>query len=191
MLCLAAQHRRCLGYPDLCAIRGIYPHSREGAAGCGVTEPLPHRILPVVGVWAHDPCGGYLLQVERGSIIFGGSAERTDVSPDTGHAKAYPARLPGQLRALLPILPALASVSVIHTWSGCEGFVADGLPVMGRSATPPGLFHAFGFCDNGFQLGRGVGDVMAELISTGSTETPVHGFRIDRFRGRDEREEMR
>ncbi|MBB3660148.1 glycine/D-amino acid oxidase-like deaminating enzyme [Rhizobium sp. BK650] len=68
----------------------------------GVTEPLPHHILPVVGVWAHDHGGGYLRQVERGNIVFGGGAERTDVSLDTGYAKADPARLPGQLRSLLP-----------------------------------------------------------------------------------------
>ncbi|MDR6821107.1 glycine/D-amino acid oxidase-like deaminating enzyme [Neorhizobium sp. 2083] len=101
----------------------------------GVTEPLPHRILPVVGVWAHDHGGGYLRQVERGNIGFGGGAERTDVPLETGHAKADPARLPGQLRSLLPILPMLAHVSVIRTWSGCEGYVEDGLPVMGASAT--------------------------------------------------------
>ena len=147
----------------------------------GVTEPLPHRVLPVVGVWAHDHGGGYLRQVERGNIIFGGGAERTDVSLDSGHAKADPARLPPQLRALLPILPALANVSVIRTWSGCEGYVADGLPVMGPSATTLGLFHAFGFCGHGFQLGPGVGDVMAELIATGETETPLYEFRIQRF----------
>lgn len=81
----------------------------------GVTEPLPHRIIPVVGVWGHDHGGGYLRQVERGNIVFGGGAERTDVSIDTGHAFADPARLPGQLRSLLPILPALANVSVIRT----------------------------------------------------------------------------
>ncbi len=147
----------------------------------GVTEPLPHRILPVVGVWAHDHGGGYLRQVERGNIVFGGGAERTDVSLDSGHAKADPARLPGQLRALLPILPALANVAVIRTWSGCEGYVGDGLPVMGPSATTPGLFHAFGFCGHGFQLGPGVGDVMAEVMTTGATDVFLHDFRIDRF----------
>ncbi len=148
----------------------------------GVTEPLPHRILPVVGVWAHDHGGGYLRQVERGNIVFGGGAERTDVPLDTGRAKADPSRLPGQLRSLLPILPMLAHVSVIRTWSGCEGYVEDGLPVMGASATTPGLFHAFGFCGHGFQLGPGVGDVMAELITVGATEIPIYDFRIGRFR---------
>uniref|UniRef100_UPI003100F0A6 NAD(P)/FAD-dependent oxidoreductase n=1 Tax=Neorhizobium sp. EC2-8 TaxID=3129230 RepID=UPI003100F0A6 len=147
----------------------------------GVTEPLPHRIVPVVGVWGHDHGGGYLRQVERGNIVFGGGAERTEVSLDTGHAKANPVRLPGQLRAILPILPALANVSVIRTWSGCEGYVGDGLPIMGPSATTPGLFHAFGFCGHGFQLGPGVGDVMAELIATGGSQTPIDDFRIGRF----------
>lgn len=156
-----------------------------GARGpqMGVTEPLPYRILPVVGVWGGDGTEGYLRQVERGNIVFGGGIERTEVALDPGHAKADPARLSLQLRKLLPLLPALAKASIIRTWSGCEGYVADGLPVMGSSATTPGLFHAFGFSGHGFQLGPGVGDVMAELIATGQTETPLHDFRIDRFEG--------
>lgn len=148
----------------------------------GVTEPLPHRILPVVGVWTRDASDGYFRQVERGNIVFGGGAGRVDVDLDPGHAKYDPARLPIQLRGLLRMLPALADVAVIRTWSGCEGYVRDMLPVMGASATTPGLFHAFGFCGHGFQLGPGVGDVMAELIATGATQTPLQDFRIDRFR---------
>jgi sarcosine oxidase subunit beta len=147
----------------------------------GVTEPLPHRVIPVVGVWGRDGANGYLRQVERGNIVFGGGAERTNVSLDTGHAKADPARLPEQLRAIIPLLPALTNVAVIRTWSGCEGYVADNLPVMGASATTPGLYHAFGFSGHGFQLGPGVGDVMAEIITTGKTDTPLHDFRIERF----------
>ncbi|RCS22576.1 FAD-binding oxidoreductase [Phyllobacterium salinisoli] len=147
----------------------------------GVTEPLPHRILPVVGVWSGDGAEGYLRQVERGNIVFGGGVERSQVTLDPGHAKANPASLSQQLRSLLPLLPALAKTAVIRTWSGCEGYVADGLPVMGPSATTSGLFHAFGFSGHGFQLGPGVGDVMAELIATGHTETPLHDFRIERF----------
>jgi len=147
----------------------------------GVTEPLPHRILPVVGMWSRAGGDGYLRQVERGNIVFGGGAERVPVALDPGHARTDPARLPGQLRALVRLLPALADVTVIRTWSGCEGYVADRLPVMGASATTPGLFHAFGFSGHGFQLGPGVGDVMAEIIATGHSETPLHDFRIGRF----------
>lgn len=148
----------------------------------GVTEPLPHRILPVVGIWTRrHGTDGYFRQVERGNIVFGGAAERVDVPLDPGHAKADPTRLPQQLRALQRLLPALKNVSVIRTWSGCEGYLADMLPVMGASHTTPGLFHAFGFSGHGFQLGPGVGETMAELIATGSTDIPLHDFRIERF----------
>ncbi|WP_457151872.1 NAD(P)/FAD-dependent oxidoreductase [Mesorhizobium sp. P5_C1] len=148
----------------------------------GVTEPLPHRILPVVGIWTRDKHhGAYLRQVERGNIVFGGAAERVAVNLDPGHANADPMRLPVQLRAVARLLPAIAHVAVIRTWSGCEGYVRDMLPVMGRSATTPGLFHAFGFCGHGFQLGPGVGDAMAELITTDHCETPLDDFRVDRF----------
>jgi sarcosine oxidase subunit beta len=148
----------------------------------GVTEPLPHRILPVVGIWTRDKGhGAYLRQVERGNIVFGGAAERVPVDLDPGHAHADPMRLPSQLRAVARLLPAIRQVAVIRTWSGCEGYVRDMLPVMGGSATTPGLFHAFGFSGHGFQLGPGVGDAMAELIATGRCETPLDDFRVNRF----------
>ncbi|WP_458574671.1 hypothetical protein [Rhizobium sp. PDO1-076] len=44
------------------------------------------------------------------------------------------------------------------------------------------MFHAFGFCGHGFQLGPGVGDVMAELMTVGKTEIPIHEFWIERFK---------
>ncbi|WP_207101304.1 NAD(P)/FAD-dependent oxidoreductase [Paracoccus shandongensis] len=145
----------------------------------GVTEPLPHRILPVVGVWSADH-GAYLRQVERGNVVFGGAVDRVAVGAD-GRAHADPARLPQQLRAVVRLVPALRHMAVIRQWSGAEGYVRDGLPVMGPSATTPGLFHAFGFCGHGFQLGPGVGDAMAELVATGACETPLEDFRIGRF----------
>ena len=45
----------------------------------------------------------------------------------------------------------------------------------------PGLYYAFGFSGEGFQLGPGVGDVMAELIHTGATSTPIECYHIGRF----------
>ncbi len=148
----------------------------------GVTEPLPHRILPVVGVWSSAAKDNvYFRQVERGNIVFGGGAPHVPVALDPGYAQTDPVTTPIQMRALIRLLPALRDVAVIRTWSGCEGYLQDMLPVMGASATTPGLFHAFGFCGHGFQLGPGVGDAMAELIITGRCETPLEGFRINRF----------
>lgn len=146
----------------------------------GVTEPLPHRILPVVGMWSRDH-GSYLRQVERGNIVFGGGVPRTAVALEPGHAVAHPGTLAAQLRSVIRLLPALRDVAVMRQWSGCEGYIDDGLPVIGPSGTRPGLFHAFGFCGHGFQLGPGVGDALAELIATGRCETPLDPFHISRF----------
>lgn len=145
----------------------------------GVTEPLPHRILPVVGQWSKEH-GAYLRQVERGNVIFGGAVPRTKPARD-GYAKIDPTALPEQMRAVLRMVPALRDVAILRQWSGLEGYVEDMLPVMGPSATTPGLYHAFGFCGHGFQLGPGVGDTIAELIATGHTETPLDPFSISRF----------
>ncbi|SDF95877.1 NAD(P)/FAD-dependent oxidoreductase [Alloyangia pacifica] len=153
----------------------LTPHGPQ----MGVTEPLPHRILPVVGMWARDG-GAYLRQVERGNVVFGGGVTRVPVD-GSGYAKYDPAGQVTQLQKVVRLCPALADVAVIRNWSGNEGYTADMLPVMGASGTTPGLFHAFGFCGHGFQLGPGVGDAMAELIATGTCETPIAAMAITRF----------
>ncbi|MCY1540867.1 sarcosine oxidase, beta subunit family [compost metagenome] len=78
-------------------------------------------------------------------------------------------------------MPAFSHLSIIRVWSGIEGYMQDSRPVMGPSARVPGLYYAFGFSGEGFQLGPGVGDVMAELIHTGTTTTPIECYHIGRF----------
>ena len=67
-------------------------------------------------------------------------------------------------------------------WEGIEASMADGIPVVGPSATSEGVFHQFGFSAHGFQLGPGTGAVMAELVATGSTNVPIADLAITRFK---------
>ncbi|MBI1385072.1 MAG: FAD-dependent oxidoreductase [Rhizobiales bacterium] len=146
-----------------------------------VTEPLPYRIEPVIGVCTKVTEEGlYLRQVKRGSIVFGGG-DRGPADPGTRRAYALPERLESQVRQIRRIVPALANAHIIRTWSGIEGYLPDDIPIMGPSARVSGLYYAFGFCGHGFQLGPGVGDVMAELIDRGETTTPIEPFSISRF----------
>jgi len=146
-----------------------------------VTEPLPQRIRPSIGVYTDIPEEGvYLRQVERGNIVFGGGP-RGPAFLDIQRAHAIPRFLQSQVAQLRRLVPALAHAHVIRSWSGIEGYLPDDIPIMGQSARVPGLFHAFGFCGHGFQLGPGVGDVMAELIDKGATSTPIEPFHIRRF----------
>ena len=157
----------------------LVPHGPQ----MGVTEPVRYAVAPVLGVMTQATEETvYLRQVKRGNIVFGGG-HRGPASLDTCQAKVDPMNTLRQIPQIRQLLPALGPLSIIRTWSGVEGYVSDGLPVIGPSAKVSGLFYAFGFCGHGFQLGPGVGDMMAELIATGKTSTPIGPFLVSRFTG--------
>ncbi|MGZ9014252.1 MAG: NAD(P)/FAD-dependent oxidoreductase, partial [Burkholderiales bacterium] len=143
----------------------------------GVTEPLPYAIEPTVSV-VGAPI--YFRQIARGNVIFGGG-ERGPAHIDTVRAYVKPHITEGQLGKVIGIAPMLAPYNLIRVWSGIEGYLPDNLPVIGASARRPGLFHAFGFCGHGFQLGPAVGAVLAELVVSGRSPTPIEPFSIGRF----------
>jgi sarcosine oxidase subunit beta len=146
-----------------------------------VTEPVPYALAPVLGVATTVPEEIiYLRQVKRGNIVFGGG-NRGPASADTLRASVKPENTLAQLSQITRIVPALRRLSIIRVWSGIESYLPDDIPIMGPSARVSGLHYAFGFCGHGFQLGPGVGDVMAELIATGKTSTPIEPFTIARF----------
>lgn len=146
-----------------------------------VTEPVPYAIAPVLGVTTDVTQEGvYLRQVKRGNIVFGGG-DRTPANVETCRAYVKPENTLSQLTQISRIVPALNRLSVIRVWSGVESYLPDDIPIMGPSGKVSGLYYAFGFCGHGFQLGPGVGEVMAELIATGSTTTPIEPFAISRF----------
>ena len=147
-----------------------------------VTEPLPYAILPVIGVASSIPHEVvYLRQVKRGNIVFGGG-NRGPAGADTSRAYVLPENTLAQFTQISRLVPALDRLNIIRVWSGVESYLPDDIPIVGPSAKVSGLYYAFGFCGHGFQLGPGVGDVMAELIATGKTETPIDPFAISRFR---------
>jgi sarcosine oxidase subunit beta len=146
------------------------------APNMAVTEPIPHFIRPNLGV-----CGGdiYLRQIPHGSVIFGGGLGWAD--SERGVARPLADMTAAASRLAIELVTQLKNVSVIRTWTGIEGRMPDGLPVIGTSSTTPDLFHAFGFSGHGFQLCPAVGAVLAELALEGRTTTPIADFDIRRF----------
>lgn len=146
-----------------------------------VTEPVPYAIEPAMGVMTPDEVETvYFRQVARGNIVIGGST-RAPSYPDEYRAYVMPQNTMTQFHHIRRLAPALGRLNVIRVWSGIEGYTDDSLPVMGPSAKVPGLFHAFGFSGSGFQIGPGVGETMAELIATGTTDIPIAEYSISRF----------
>ena len=138
---------------------------------------MPYQVVP--SVQAVD--GSVIFrQVERGNVVVAGFPRGVS-DPVANKAPVHPAKTVATMNRLAEVAPPLASAHVIRVWSGIEGYLPDMLPVIGPSATTPGLVHAFGFCGHGFQVSAGVGDCLAELIDTGTTETPLDAFSISRF----------
>jgi len=143
-----------------------------------VTEPLPYVIVPSV-----QAVSGSVIfrQVPRGNVIVAGYP-RTAADPVLNRAWVPPTKLLAGMAHLARMVPILCGTQVIRAWSGIEGYCHDMLPVIGAGETISGLFHAFGFCGHGFQIGPGVGAVLSELILDGVTPTPVAPFSIGRIR---------
>lgn len=143
-----------------------------------VTEPLPYFIGPSI-----QTIDGSVIarQIPRGNVILAGYP-RTASDPVANRAPVPPHKTIAGMAALASVVPALAHASVIRVWSGIEAYLPDMIPVIGASETTPNLWHAFGFCGHGYQIGPGVGLCLSEWICDGATPTPLNAFRIGRFR---------
>lgn len=141
-----------------------------------VTEPLPPAVEHNLGV-----VGGnvYIRQIARGNVIFGGGSGTGDAG--VLRARPLPASTAGAIARAVEAIPSLRGARLIRTWSGLEGAMPDGIPVIGPSRTTPGLVHAFGFSGHGFQLGPGMGEILASLALDGRSDAPLGPFAIGRF----------
>lgn len=142
-----------------------------------VTSRLPRFCDAVVGAVGRPLS---FKQMPNGTVVIGGGRLGTPY-PDEDLTELDFSELRHTARTAAEIFPIMREATVVRAWAGIEGRMPDEIPVIGPSSTEPGVFHAFGYCGHGFQLGPVVGSLMSELIATGSTNLPIAPFRIDRF----------
>jgi sarcosine oxidase, subunit beta len=146
-----------------------------------VTEPVPYVVAPSIGVSTpleHESV--YFRQIPRGNLIIGGST-RGPSWTDERRAPVVPENTLRQFEQIRRLVPAFARINLIRVWSGVESYTPDDTPVIGHSATTPGLHYGFGFSGSGFQIGPGVGATLAELIATGQSAIDLAPYSIMRF----------
>jgi len=142
-----------------------------------ITAPMPSFLAPVIILRGRKLS---FKQFANGTVLIGGghlgrpfrNENRTELD---WHKLSESA---GTVAELFPIM---AGSTIVRAWAGIEARMPDYIPVIGPSHTSEGIFHQFGFSAHGFQLGPGVGALMAELITTGATNVPIEPFRIQRF----------
>ena len=151
------------------------------AAGPPLFALVPQNAYSGPSLHAVD--GTLLLRPDRAGRAVAGFFPRVKADLATGMAPVSPDRVERGLARLAEVAPGLGSMRKGRVWSGVEGYLPDMLPVIGWSGTTPALLHAFGFSGHGFQLAPGVGAVVADLVVTGTSQTPIDAFSISRFAG--------
>jgi sarcosine oxidase subunit beta len=143
-----------------------------------VTGRVPPFIAPVVILRSRKLS---FKQTANGTVVIGGGYQgRPD--RDSNRTEIDWTKLAESARTVWELFPAMRETEIVRAWAGIEARMPDDIPVIGPSAAAEGVYHQFGFCGHGFQLGPGVGALVAELIATGSTNLPITPFSISRFK---------
>ena len=143
-----------------------------------VTSRVPAFIDPVVILRGRKLS---FKQLENGTVVIGGGHLATPYRDENRTVLDWQ-KLTTSARTVWELFPVMREATIVRAWAGIEARMPDDIPVVGPSGTSEGVYHQFGFSAHGFQLGPGTGAMMAELVATGRTNTPIDGLGIGRFR---------
>jgi glycine/D-amino acid oxidase-like deaminating enzyme len=125
-------------------------------------------------------------QLANGTVLIGGGHLGRPYRGE-GRTDLDWRKLAESARTVWELFPPMRETAIVRAWAGIEARMPDDLPVIGPSRTCEGAFHQFGFSAHGFQLGPGIGALMAELIATGTSNLPLAPFSIGRFASEQQR----
>ena len=166
-------------------------HSREILGTVGIDVPMDGSLLEALVTEAEAPMFDQMLgtadadfyghQTKHGSFVFGGSSGLEPFYKDNGTPVTSSRTAPCICRGIMKYFPELADAKIVRTWAGWSDRSADGVPVLGAVDEIPGLYAACAFTGHGFGISPAVGDQLAKLIRTGSTDVDLSPLRYDRL----------
>ena len=166
-------------------------HSREILGTVGIDVPMDGSLLEALVTEAEAPMFDQMLgtadadfyghQTKHGSFVFGGSSGLEPFYKDNGTPVTSSRTAPCICRGIMKYFPELADAKIVRTWAGWSDRSADGVPVLGAVDEIPGLYAACAFTGHGLGISPAVGDQLAKLIRTGSTDVDLSPLRYDRF----------
>lgn len=146
---------------------------RPGLDTLMITGRQPRRFTPFLGFgwW------GYILQPRSGNIIIGlEPKDNPDFSTQVDLAEIHQ-----KAHDMIQILPWLAGVSFLRSFSGITEYTPDKEPYIGALPGVSGFYTACGFSGQGFCLGPQVGKVLATLVTGKDPGISLEAFRPDRL----------
>ena len=164
--------------PEVASLVGMKLQVQPIAGQMCTTAPRPPFVTRVVAVQidtrrtnrpACDVRQGYDGRIWLGTTNRPDSRDTTVTEADTRTIRTGVAR----------VFPALEDVVIEHAWAGIRPVPTDLLPIYGGAEDKPGLYVAVplaGICETAI-----AGKAMAELITTGTSGTPLDAVSPRRF----------
>ena len=142
----------------------------EPVRGQMAAVPWPASMPRTVLYYNHS----YVL-ARGGEAIFGSTMEH--VGFDGSVTPSGVSEIVIAAKFLLPGLPDTPS----RTWAGLRPLTPDGHPIVGPDPDVRGLWYATGHGRNGVLLAALTGEIIADLITTGSTDVDIASLDVTRF----------
>jgi glycine/D-amino acid oxidase-like deaminating enzyme len=115
-------------------------------------------------------------QTANGNILIGSTREFVGFDKHTTYNGIH-----NIAKNILPVIPKVASLHVIRTFSGLRPYTPDGLPIFGKVESVEGFIMAAGHEGDGITLSPITGEMIARLVSQKTAPFPFNDFRLDRF----------
>jgi glycine/D-amino acid oxidase-like deaminating enzyme len=158
---------------EIAALAGLQLPIRSEGLHLNVTEPREHVLGPMV---QHIGRRLTLKQTADDTFIIGGGwPARPEPRP-----QRYSTRwesMAGNVAVAVRVVPLLADVRIVRTWSGVMAFTDDLAPIVGESLRLPGYNTLI--ATTGFTLSPLVAQLLAETMATGRNAIPP-AFAVDR-----------
>jgi glycine/D-amino acid oxidase-like deaminating enzyme len=120
---------------ELAAMVGLRLPVRHEGLHVNVTEPRPTLLVPMV---QHIGRRLTFKQTEQNTFIIGGGWPSPAAAPPRRYPTVWQSAA-GNTAVAVSVIPALADVRVVRTWSGVIVFTDDFSPVVGESQLVPGF----------------------------------------------------
>lgn len=162
---------------EIAAMLGLQHPVRCDGLHVNVTEPRERLLTPLV---QHIGRRLTLKQSSNNTFIIGGGWPALPVG-DAGRYRTVWESTAGNVAVATRVVPALAGVRLLRTWSGALAFTDDLEPLVGASRRLPGYFTCM--ATTGFTLGPLMARLLAETLAHPGSRSPIPDhFAPDRAR---------
>ena len=151
----------------------VTPDSHEA----GITAPVEHFLDPLVVDIRPGKDGKtanfYFGQASTGQLIFCYTPSELFIGTNREETSEF---MPVIAQRMVELVPRFKNLLVRRVWRGLYPMTPDGVAIVDKVESQPGMYLGVGMCGQGFMMGPGVAVNLAKLIVHGESELPEDQF---------------